>query len=194
NRAEIEARIAALRDEAESSSAVRESATSPGSGEQSTNLETPPQAQSNEGGPSAEAAQEEAEDAQKPQDGSTKPEQPEQKAAQEPRAAPSSASTGPSPAVWALATVSCIGIVTGTVFGFLALSKQSDFDASPSASAADEGEAFALVSDVSWGLSLASGVAAIVLYATEGKGKEKESSQRSGFVPTRSGGALRIHF
>ncbi|MCX7807370.1 MAG: hypothetical protein N2515_02070, partial [Deltaproteobacteria bacterium] len=169
-----------------------------GSGEQSTNLETPPQVEGNEAGPSAEAAKEEAEEAQEPQESSTKPEQPEQEVAQESRAAPAPApapaSTGPSPAVWALATVSCIGIVTGTVFGFLALSKQSDFDASPSASAADEGEAFALVSDVSWGLSLASGVAAIVLYATEGKGKEKESSQRSGFVPTRSGGALRIHF
>jgi tetratricopeptide (TPR) repeat protein len=73
----------------------------------------------------------------------------------------------PSPAVWWTAAVSGVGLVTGTVFGFLALSAQSDFDAMPSQEAADRGETFALIADLGFGVALAAGATAIVLYALE---------------------------
>jgi tetratricopeptide (TPR) repeat protein len=95
------------------------------------------------------------------------------------------APTGPSTAVWVLTGAGAVGLVAGTVFGFMALSRQSDFDAAPSLSAADEGEAFALVADISFGVALAGGIAAIVLYATEGSGT---TTREAAFllVPTAS--------
>lgn len=95
------------------------------------------------------------------------------------------APTGPSTAVWVLTGAGAVGLVAGTVFGFMALSRQSDFDAAPSLAAADEGEAFALVADISFGVALAGGIAAIVLYATEGSGT---TTREAAFllVPTAS--------
>ena len=98
------------------------------------------------------------------------------------------APAGPSTAVWVLTAVGAVGLVAGTVFGFMALSRQSDFDAAPSLGAADEGEAFALVADISFGVALAGGIAAIVLYATEGSGAPAETDDATAFqlVPTVS--------
>jgi hypothetical protein len=76
-------------------------------------------------------------------------------------------STDPSAGVWVTTAIAGVALVTGTVFGFLALSRQSDFDAMPTRAAADEGEAFALVADLSFGIAAAAGITAIVLYATE---------------------------
>ena len=76
-------------------------------------------------------------------------------------------STDPSAGVWVTTAIAGVALVTGTIFGFLALSRQSDFDARPTAGAANEGEAFALVADLSFGVAAAAGITAIVLYATE---------------------------
>ena len=89
------------------------------------------------------------------------------------------ASAPPSDAVWVLAATSAVTIVSGTVFGFLALSRQSDFDARPALSLADEGEAFALVADISFGVAVVSGIAAIVLFATRGPAHEEASTATS---------------
>ena len=88
-------------------------------------------------------------------------------------------SAPPSDAVWVLAATSAVTIVSGTVFGFLALSRQSDFDARPALGLADEGEAFALVADISFGVAIVSGIAAIVLYATRGPAHTEESTATS---------------
>jgi hypothetical protein len=85
-----------------------------------------------------------------------------------------------------LTAVGAVGLVAGTVFGFMALSRQSDFDAAPSLSAADEGEAFALVADISFGVALAGGIAAIVLYATEGSSSTSSDSTAFQLLPTLS--------
>jgi tetratricopeptide (TPR) repeat protein len=73
----------------------------------------------------------------------------------------------PSVGVWVTTAIAGVGLVTGTVFGFLALSAQSDFDAMPTGDAADRGETFALVADLAFGVAIAAGATAIVLYATE---------------------------
>lgn len=77
------------------------------------------------------------------------------------------ASPDPSAGVWVTTAIAGVALVTGTIFGFLALSKQSDFDAMPTVAAANDGEAFALVADISFAAAAAAGITAIVLYATE---------------------------
>ncbi|MDQ3032389.1 MAG: PEGA domain-containing protein [Myxococcota bacterium] len=87
--------------------------------------------------------------------------------------------SGPSTGVWVTTAVAGVGLVTGTVFGFLALSAQSDFDASPTADAADRGETFALVADLAFGVAIAAGITAIVLYATDRPATEETASASS---------------
>lgn len=103
-------------------------------------------------------------------------------------------SAPPSDAVWVLAATSAVTIVSGTVFGFLALSRQSDFDAHPTLSLADEGEAFALVADISFGVAVVSGIAAIVLYATRGPAEEAPAATSFRILPmaTPHGGGLSL--
>lgn len=76
-------------------------------------------------------------------------------------------SSDPSVAVWVFAGLGAVGLVSGTVFGFLALSEQSNFDALPNLEAADRGETFALVADISFGVAFAAVITAIVLYIVE---------------------------
>ncbi len=73
----------------------------------------------------------------------------------------------PSAGVWVFAGIGAATLIAGTVFGFLALSEQSNFDSQPSLDAADRGETFALVADISFGVAAASVIAAIVLYIVE---------------------------
>jgi tetratricopeptide (TPR) repeat protein len=91
-------------------------------------------------------------------------------------------------------TIAGVALVTGTVFGFLALSKQSDFDAMPTASAADDGSAFALVADISFALAAAAGITAIVLYATETPSTSSSEQARLRIVPLAgpTGGGVAI--
>lgn len=76
-------------------------------------------------------------------------------------------STDPSAATWVTTAIAGVALVTGTVFGFVALSRQSDFDVAPTRALADEGEAFALAADLAFGVAIAAGITAIVLYATD---------------------------
>ncbi len=55
----------------------------------------------------------------------------------------------------------------GTVFGVMALSDKSDFDKSPTASKADDGENHALVADMSFGVAITLGVTSAVLFLTK---------------------------
>lgn len=123
--------------------------------------------------------------------------------------APPPADAGPSAGVWVTTAIAAVGLVSGTVFGFLALSAQSDFDAMPTADAADRGETFALIADLSFGVAIAAGVTAIVLYAldrsqpTETEAAPEPSSRRDEgprltlapwAAPTGGGAAARLEF
>ncbi|MGF1469801.1 MAG: PEGA domain-containing protein [Sandaracinaceae bacterium] len=90
---------------------------------------------------------------------------------------------GPSTGVWILTAISGVGLVTGTVFGFLALSEQNSFDANPRSSTADRGEAFALAADIGFGVALTAGIAAVVLYIVQSSradGEEEPASAAQG--------------
>lgn len=107
--------------------------------------------------------------------------------------------TDPSVGVWVTTAIAGVALVTGTVFGFLALSKQSDFDAMPTASTANDGEAFALVADLAFATAAAAGITAIVLYATERPPQPPEGGSASIQVlpiasPTGGGVGLTGHF
>jgi hypothetical protein len=70
-----------------------------------------------------------------------------------------------------------VGLVAGTVFGFMALSEKSDFDDQPTADAADRGERFALIADVSFGVAVAAGIATAILIFTKSGGGGSEDGE-----------------
>jgi tetratricopeptide (TPR) repeat protein len=72
-----------------------------------------------------------------------------------------------SAGVWVMTAIGGAALVAGTVLGFLALSEQAEFDEMPSEDTATRGERFALFADVSFGLALAAGITAVVLYLTD---------------------------
>lgn len=85
-------------------------------------------------------------------------------------------SADPSAGVWATAGIAAAGLISGTVFGFLALSEQSSYDSDPQADTADRGEAFALVADISFGVAAAMAITSIVLYIVERSGGDSSES------------------
>ncbi len=100
-------------------------------------------------------------------------------------------SSDPSAGVWVFAGIGAATLIAGTVFGFLALSEQSNFDTMPSNDTADRGETFALVADISFGVAAASVLAAIILYIVERA--DADSSSSSAMVApyaTENGGGV----
>lgn len=93
----------------------------------------------------------------------------------------------PSTGVWALTAVAAVGLATGTVFGFVSLSEQSAFDdliAQPSITEADvttandiaqRGETFGLLADLGFGITIAAGATALVLYIVEQNARRAEA-------------------
>lgn len=80
--------------------------------------------------------------------------------------------------LWVSSGVAGVALVTGTVFGFLALSEQSEFDETPSNDTADAGEQYALLADISFGIAAAAAVTGLVLHFTGGDEDEDTASQR----------------
>lgn len=98
-------------------------------------------------------------------------------------------SDDPSAGVWVLAGIGAATLIAGTVFGFLALSEQSNFDSQPSEDVADRGETFALVADISFGVAGASVIAAIILYVVERASADSDSAAIVAPYVTADGGA-----
>lgn len=71
-----------------------------------------------------------------------------------------------------------VGLVAGTVMGFLALSEKSDFDDNPTASTADSGERYALIADISFGVAVAAGIATAIMYFS--RSGSSESAEAGG--------------
>lgn len=91
-------------------------------------------------------------------------------------------SADPSAGVWVTAGIGAAGLISGTVFGFLALSEQSNFDSEPANDTADRGEAFALVADISFGVAAAMAITSLVLYIVESSsgGDDEQSADLNG--------------
>jgi tetratricopeptide (TPR) repeat protein len=84
--------------------------------------------------------------------------------------------------VWIASGLAAAGMVGGTVLGFLALSKQSDFDETPTDDVADDGERLALFADVAFGVAAVAGITAIVLYLTADEPLEEDEEDAGAAV------------
>ncbi len=102
---------------------------------------------------------------------------PQVEPAQEPAIERDSSAT---PAIWALAGVSAAALLTGTVFGFKALSEESDFVLEPTDARADRGERYSIVADLGFGVAAATAVTAFVLWLKadqETEGRDAETAR-----------------
>jgi tetratricopeptide (TPR) repeat protein len=118
----------------------------------------------------------------------------------------------PNPKVpaYVLLGLSGVGVITGTIFGILAVSNESNFNDNPSNDAADRAERYSLAADISFGAAITLGLAgATALLVTPSSGGEKPEKtpeaarlrtpgKAISFAPyssTSSGGArLRLSF
>ena len=84
--------------------------------------------------------------------------------------------------VYVTAGVTGAALITGTIFGIMALSDSSKFKDTPTAELADSGENKALVADLCFGLALTFGITTAVLFLS----KEDDSSDKpktAKFIP-----------
>jgi len=96
---------------------------------------------------------------------------------QKTQAAPPAAVAAVEPAknrskVPAIVTLGLAGaaLVSGTIFGILALDSKSKYDSNPSAGLADDTERNALIADMSFGIALTLGITGVVLITTDDDG------------------------
>lgn len=83
-------------------------------------------------------------------------------------------------AFWAFSAVAGIGLVSGTVFGTMALRDEKDYRDAPNSSTRDSGRRAAIVADVSFGLALASAAASVLVLISDMKKKKKGVAPESG--------------
>lgn len=109
---------------------------------------------------------------------------------------------GPPAAFWIAAAVAGVGLVSGTVFGTMALGDEDDFNqkkksASPDTGdlndIKDSGERNAIIADVSFGIAAAAAVVGVIILLTD-KGDEKveegTAKRRVNVVPVATGNAV----
>lgn len=84
----------------------------------------------------------------------------------------------PTTEVWVLTGIAGGTLVLGSVFGFLALSEQSNFDLRPNADNANRGETFALLSDLSFAVAIGAGATALVLHLTASDKPKSEADAK----------------
>jgi len=84
---------------------------------------------------------------------------------------------GVSAGVWVCTAVAGVGLITGSVLGFMALSEQSSFDENPTQDTADSGERLALFADLAFGFAAAGAITAIILYATSDSPADDENEE-----------------
>lgn len=82
-------------------------------------------------------------------------------------------------ATWAAVGIAGGSALLGTILGILTLSKQSDFNDNPTEGNADRGENYALAADVAFGVAIASGITALVLYLTLEDAKKAERKRQA---------------
>lgn len=92
---------------------------------------------------------------------------------------PSDDIDGLTTATWAAAGIAGGSALIGTILGIITLSKQSDFNDNPTEAHADRGENYALATDVAFGVAIASGLTALVLYLTLEDAKEAERKRQA---------------
>ncbi len=81
-------------------------------------------------------------------------------------------SSGPPPVFWVTAALAGVGLVSGTVFGTMALNDEKDYKDSPTNAKKDAGEREAIIADVSFGVAAAAAVVGTIILLTYDRGEE----------------------
>jgi hypothetical protein len=110
---------------------------------------------------------------------------------------------GPPAAFWIAAAVAGVGLVSGTVFGTMALGDEDDFNQKAKSTSAtegdlqdikDSGERNAIIADVSFGVAAAAAVVGVIILLTDRKKGERAEADtakaRVNVVPVASGNAV----
>ncbi len=100
-------------------------------------------------------------------------------AGEEPPPEPAEEDDGPPPAFWVSAAVAGVGLVSGTVFGTMALGDEEDYKKNPTKNIKDRGETNAIIADVSFGLAAAAAVVGAVILITDDGGEAEVSTADS---------------
>jgi hypothetical protein len=66
--------------------------------------------------------------------------------------------------VWVATGLAAAGIISGTVFGILALNEHADYEQNPTVPGRDRGETYALVSDISFGVGILAAAVGVVVW------------------------------
>jgi hypothetical protein len=102
--------------------------------------------------------------------------------------------SGPPTAFWVAAAITGVGLVTGTVFGTMALGDEDDYKDDPTQAKKDAGERDAIIADVSFGVAGAAAIAGIVILVTDARKKKRMRRQTGStkvrVTPTAGRGAL----
>jgi hypothetical protein len=108
-------------------------------------------------------------------------------------------SEGPPAAFWVCAAVAGVGLVSGTVFGTMALGDEKDYKDNPTKGTKESGERNAIIADVSFGVAAAAAVVGAVILITDAKGGEAEveadadtAKRRWDIVPVAGGDTIGV--
>ena len=80
--------------------------------------------------------------------------------------------------------VGAAGLISGVIFGLLALDAESEFEMTPTEDTADKGEAYALIADISYGVAIVGAATAIILWATADEDAESVEVEKEVDVET----------
>lgn len=82
-------------------------------------------------------------------------------------------SEGPPAAFWVCAAVAGVGLVSGTVFGTMALGDEEDYKNNPEDDIKESGERNAIIADVSFGVAAAAAIVGAVILFTAGDDEDE---------------------
>jgi len=109
-------------------------------------------------------------------------------------------SSGPPAAFWVCAALTGVGLVSGTVFGAMALGDEKDYKDNPNATKTmqEAGERKAIVADVSFGVAAAAAIIGTIVLLTYDKdgeeaGEDDSSSAKFKITPVAGGETLGLN-
>ncbi|MCP4602259.1 MAG: PEGA domain-containing protein [Proteobacteria bacterium] len=87
--------------------------------------------------------------------------------------------SGPPPVFWAFAAITGVGLVSGTIFGIMAISDEKDYQDNPTNAKQESGKREAIIADVSFGVAGAAAVAGAITLIVHATRKNKESTSNA---------------
>lgn len=84
-------------------------------------------------------------------------------------------SDGPPKAFWATAAIAGVGIVSGTVFGTMALRDQKDYEDTGDSATRDSGKRAAVIADISFGVAIVAAITGTIILISNKNKRERAS-------------------